>query len=171
MSTPYDVIADVPSFTLTSTDLSDGEVMPTAQVSAGSGGDDVSPQLSWSGFPTQTKSFAVTVYDPDAPTASGFWHWAVANVPVAVTSLDRGSSTALPAGALTLRNDGGGLGYTGAAPPPGHGVHHYWVAVHAVDVEALEVDETASPAYLGFNLHFHSLARAVLMATYEVPAE
>ena len=170
MSTPYDVIADVPAFTLTSADLTDGTEMPNAQVSEGSGGQDVSPQLAWSGFPAETKSFAVTVFDPDAPTASGFWHWAVANVPVGVTSLETGASTSLPAGAVTLRNDGGGLGYTGAAPPAGHGTHHYFVAVHAVDVEALEVDETASPAYLGFNLHFHSLARAVLMVTYEEPA-
>lgn len=169
MTSPYDVIADVPSFTLTSTDLTDGAEMPTAQVSAGSGGDDVSPQLSWSGFPAETKSFAVTMYDPDAPTASGFWHWSVANLPASVTSLTSGASTDLPGG-VTLRNDGGGLDYTGAAPPPGHGVHHYYVAVHAVDVEALEVDATASPAYLGFNLHFQTLARAVLMVTYEEPA-
>jgi Raf kinase inhibitor-like YbhB/YbcL family protein len=170
MSSPYDVIDDVPSFSLTSADLTAGEVMPDAQVSAGSGGGDVSPQLSWSGFPAETQSFAVTVFDPDAPTASGFWHWAVANLPASVTSLDRGASATLPGGAVTLRNDGGGLDYTGAAPPPGHGVHHYWVAVHAVDVETLEVDATASPAYLGFNLHFHTLARAVLMVTYEEPA-
>ncbi len=169
MTSPYDVIADVPSFTLTSTDLTDGAEMPTAQVSAGSGGDDVSPQLSWSGFPAETKSFAVTMYDPDAPTASGFWHWSVANLPASVTSLTSGASTDRPGG-VTLRNDGGGLDYTGAAPPPGHGVHHYYVAVHAVDVEALEVDATASPAYLGFNLHFQTLARAVLMVTYEEPA-
>lgn len=172
MATPYDVIADVPDFSLTSSDVADGGTLANPQVSGifGAGGEDVSPQLSWSGFPEGTKSFAVTVYDPDAPTGSGFWHWAVANVPVDVTELASGASTAMPAGAVTLRNDGGLAGYIGAAPPAGHGPHHYHIAVHAVDVEELELDESASPAFLGFNLFGHSLGRAVITATYEVPA-
>jgi Raf kinase inhibitor-like YbhB/YbcL family protein len=172
MATPYDVIGDVPSFTLTSADVTDGGPLANPQVSGvfGAGGQDVSPQLSWSGFPEGTKSFAVTVYDPDAPTGSGFWHWAVANLPAAVTELPSGASTALPEGAVTLRNDGGFAGYVGAAPPAGHGPHRYYIAVHAVDVEQLAVDESASPAFLGFNLFGHAIGRAVIMGTYEVPA-
>ncbi len=170
---PYEGLPQVPTFTLTSSDVIDGQVLAMAQVSAmmGSGGGDVSPQLSWSDFPANTKSFAVTVYDPDAPTASGFWHWAVADIPVVTTSLPSGAGDSdgagLPAGALQLRNDAGVRGYVGAAPPAGHGPHHYYVAVHAVDVESLGLPEDATPAYLGFNLFMHSVARAVLVGTYE----
>ncbi|HWM59116.1 MAG TPA: YbhB/YbcL family Raf kinase inhibitor-like protein [Pseudonocardia sp.] len=172
MATPYDVIGDVPTFTVTSDDVRDGDQLATPQVSGvlGAGGDDVSPQLSWSDFPEETRSFAITVYDPDAPTGSGFWHWAVANIPASVTELPSGASASMPEGAVTLRNDAGMAGYVGAAPPAGHGQHHYFIAVHAVGVERLEVDESASPAFLGFNLFSHSVGRAVIMATYEVPA-
>jgi Raf kinase inhibitor-like YbhB/YbcL family protein len=170
---PYDFLPQVPSFTVTSSDVSDGGTMPTPQVSGvmGAGGEDRSPQLSWSGFPEGTRSFAVTVYDPDAPTASGFWHWAVANIPASVTELPSGAgdknSQNLPDGAIQLRNDAGFAGYVGAAPPPGHGPHRYFVVVHAVDTDALDVDADTTPAVLGFNLAFHSLARATLVATYE----
>ncbi|MGW4738468.1 YbhB/YbcL family Raf kinase inhibitor-like protein [Nocardia xishanensis] len=169
---PYDALPKVPGFTLTSEDVTDGAPLGNDQVSGvfGAGGKDVSPQLSWSGFPAETKSFAVTVFDPDAPTASGFWHWAVADIPVSVTSLPSGAGSeggSLPAGAVTLRNDGGFPGFVGAAPPPGHGVHRYFVVVHAVDVESLGVGPDASPAYLGFNLFSHTLARATLIGTHE----
>ena len=116
----------------------------------------------------------VTIYDPDAPTASGFWHWAVLDIPASVTELpsDAGNPDAkkLPEKAITLKNDGGGARYIGAAPPAGHGPHRYFVVVHAVDVESLGVGPDASPAFLGFNLFSHTLARAVLVPTYEVPA-
>jgi Raf kinase inhibitor-like YbhB/YbcL family protein len=170
---PYEFLAQVPSFTVTSSDVSDGGVLPMPQVSGvmGAGGEDRSPQLSWSGFPEGTKSFAVTVYDPDAPTASGFWHWAVANIPASVTELPSGAgdkdSPNLPAGAVQLRNDGGFAGYVGAAPPSGHGPHRYFIVVHAVDTDALDVSADTTPAVLGFNLSFHTLARATLVATYE----
>ncbi|WP_328395170.1 YbhB/YbcL family Raf kinase inhibitor-like protein [Nocardia sp. NBC_00416] len=169
---PYDALPSVPSFTLTSADLSDGAPLGNDQVSGvfGAGGKDVSPQLSWSGFPAGTKSFAVTVYDPDAPTASGFWHWAVADIPVSVTELPAGAGSEggqLPTGAVTLRNDGGFAGFVGAAPPAGHGPHRYFIVVHAVDVDSLGVPPEASPAFLGFNLFSHTLARAVLVGTYE----
>jgi len=173
MTTPYDAIAEVPSFTLTSTDIADGAELPNAQVSGifGAGGQDISPQLSWSGFPEETKSFVVTVYDPDAPTGSGFWHWAVVDIPASATSLPSGAGdepgTGLPDGAYQLANDGGLKRYLGAAPPSGHGKHRYFVAVHAVDVESLGVPEDASNAFLGFNLHSHTLARAVLVPWYE----
>jgi Raf kinase inhibitor-like YbhB/YbcL family protein len=171
---PYEFLPDVASFTVTSTDVSDGKPLPTPQVSGimAAGGDDVSPQLEWSGFPDGTRSFAVTIYDPCAPTASGFWHWAVANISVATTSLPSGAGddggSGLPDGAVQLRNDAGSRRYIGAAPPEGHGPHRYYVVVHAVDVESLDVDGDATPAFLGFNLFFHTLARATIVPTYEV---
>ena len=170
---PYASLPQVPSFTVTSSDVSDGGVLAMPHVSGvmGAGGEDRSPQLSWSGFPEGTKSFAVTMFDPDAPTASGFWHWAVANIPASVTELPSGAGDKddpkLPEGAVSLRNDGGFAGYVGAAPPSGHGPHRYFVVVHAVDTEALDVTTDTTPAVLGFNLFFHTLARATLVATYE----
>lgn len=168
---PYEFLPKLPSFTLTSTDITDGQPLNNAQVSGimGAGGEDVSPQLSWSGFPEATRSFAVTVYDPDAPTGSGFWHWAVANLPATVTELPSGvgDGSVLPGEALTLVNDAGLRRFIGAAPPAGHGYHRYFVAVHAVKVEKLELSEDASPAYLGFNLFMNSIARAVIHGTYE----
>jgi Raf kinase inhibitor-like YbhB/YbcL family protein len=170
---PYDELPQLPTFELTSDDLVDGATLDTSQVSGlmGAGGSDTSPQLSWSGFPADTKSFAVTVYDPDAPTASGFWHWAVADIPVTTTSLSSGAGddegTGLPDGAVQFANDAGLKRYVGAAPPPGHGPHHYYVVVHALDVESLGLPAGASPAYLGFNLFSHAIARATLVGTYE----
>lgn len=168
---PYDFLPQLPGFALTSTDITDGQPLKVDQVSGlmGAGGHDVSPQLSWSGFPEQTRSFAVTVFDPDAPTASGFWHWAVANLPDTVTDLPAGAGdgSPLPGAALTLRNDAGLRRYVGAAPPAGHGCHRYFVAVHALDVPLLDLGADASPAYLGFNVFMHAIARAVIHGTYE----
>lgn len=173
MTNPYDAITEVPAFTLTSSDVTDGQELPTAQVSGifGAGGSDTSPQLSWSGFPEGTKSFVVSIYDPAAPTASGFWHWAVADIPVSTTSLASGAGddtgSGLPAGSFQLSNDAGLQRYLGAAPPAGHGKHNYFIAVHAVDVESLGVDHAATPAFLMFNLSGHTLARAVITPWWE----
>ena len=170
---PYDFLPQVPTLEVTSADVADGQPLPRPQVSGvmGAGGEDRSPQLSWSGFPEGTRSFAVTVFDPDAPTTSGFWHWAVFNIPATVTELPGGAGdrdgSGLPEGAVQLRNDAGFPGYVGAAPPPGHGPHRYFIAVHAVDVEDLGVPADASPAVLGFNLFGHTLARGLIVATYE----
>jgi len=170
-SDPYEALPKLPTFSLTSDSITDGQPLGTPQISGimGAGGEDVSPQLSWSGFPDKTRSFAVTVYDPDAPTLSGFWHWAVANLPADVTELpdDAGDGRELPGGALQLVNDAGMRRYVGAAPPAGHGLHRYYVAVHAVDVDKLDLREDASPAFLGFNLFQHAIARAVIHGTYE----
>lgn len=170
---PYADLPQVPEFDLTSQNMTHNAPLDTAQASGrmGAGGRDESPQLSWSGFPEGTKSFAVTVYDPDAPTASGFWHWAVFDLPVTTTSLPAGAGTEdsglLPAGATQLRNDGGFAGFVGAAPPEGHGPHHYHVVVHAVDVETLDIPVEATPAYLGFTLFSHTVGRARLIGTFE----
>lgn len=174
---PYSPLPSLPGFTVTSTSVADGATLARPQVSGlmGAGGNDDSPQLSWSGFPAETKSFAVTVYDPDAPTASGFWHWAVADIPASVTSLAEGAGddtgSGLPDAAVTLANDAALRRYVGAAPPPGHGPHRYFVAVHAVDVESLGLPDGATPAYLGFNLFSHAIARAVIVGTYEQASE
>ncbi|MFE5704549.1 YbhB/YbcL family Raf kinase inhibitor-like protein [Rhodococcus koreensis] len=171
---PYEALPDLPSFELTSTDVTDGQPLNKEQVSGifGAGGHDNSPQLSWSRFPAETKSFAVTVYDPDAPTVSGFWHWAVANIPADTTTLVSGAGddegTGLPAGAITLKNDAGLSRFLGAAPPAGHGPHRYIIVVHAVDVETLDgVTPESTPAFLGFNLFSHAIARAKIQGTYE----
>jgi Raf kinase inhibitor-like YbhB/YbcL family protein len=172
-TTPYDAIAEVPTFEVTSTDVTDGAELPTPQVSGifGAGGTDTSPQLSWSGFPPETKSFAVTVYDPTAPTGAGFWHWAVVDIPATTTELATGAGddegAQLPPGAFQLKNDASLARFLGAAPPAGHGKHNYFIAVHALDVESLGLDAGATPAFLGFNMSGHTLARAVITPWWE----
>ena len=175
-SDPFARHPDVPTFTVTSTTIGHGERWAPAQHSGlfgVPGGEDVSPQLSWTGFPEGTRSFAVTVYDPDAPTGSGFWHWVVANIPADVTSLPEGAGdeegSGLPEGAIQLRNDAGSHRFLGAAPPAGHGEHRYFISVYALDVEDIGVPADAPPALLGFNLFGHTLARATIVATTEIP--
>ncbi len=150
------------TFTLTSTDITDGGILPDAQVQAKG---NTSPHLKWSGAPEGTKSYAITCYDPDAPTGSGFWHWTVANIPADVSEIAAGGP--LPSGAVEGRTDFGEPGYGGAAPPPGHGPHRYIFTVFAVDTDTLDVTPDNSGAVFGFNLHFHTLARASITATYE----
>jgi Raf kinase inhibitor-like YbhB/YbcL family protein len=167
---PYDLLPQVPSFTLESDDLKAGEPMDNDHVADMAGGGNVSPHLRWSGFPAGTKGFAVTCYDPDAPTGSGFWHWCVAGLGADVTELPRGAGSKggrLPAGAFQLRNDGGQTGYMGAAPPEGDKVHRYFFAVHALDTDDLGVAANATPALLGFNITFHVIGRATLVALYQ----
>ncbi len=162
---PYAPLKDLPEFTLTSTDLEDGAELDERLRAPQS----VSPQLSWSGLPEGTKSLAVTCFDPDAPTASGYWHWAAFNIPVNVTELptDAGAVADLGVGAVTLNNDAGERRHYGANPPAGHAPHRYLYAVHAVDVEELDIDPDSTATVLGFNLYFHSIGRAVLWGWYE----
>ncbi|WP_306204912.1 YbhB/YbcL family Raf kinase inhibitor-like protein [Actinoplanes sp. RD1] len=164
---PYDLLPAVPEFTVTSTDVTDGQQLDELYVHTSVGGKNLSPQLAWSGFPAETRGFVVTCFDPDAPTGSGFWHWVVVNLPASVTELPRGADP-LPDGAFSIRSDYGDSGYGGAAPPPGDRPHRYVFAVHAIDVDRLEVGEGATPAYVGFNLAFHTLARATIRPTYQI---
>lgn len=168
---PHDFHPPVPAFTVVSDDIVPGGVLKDAQVYAEG---NTSPQLRWEGFPAEAKSFAVTCFDPDAPTGSGFWHWVLFDVPVSVTELPTGAGSGsfegLPAGAVQVRNDYGSRDFGGAAPPAGDGPHRYVFTVYAVDREKLGPDADASPAVVGFHLRFHALARAQLIGEYEVPA-
>lgn len=162
---PYAPLKDLPSFPLTSTDLEDGQELPERLCAP----ESVSPQLAWSDLPEGTKSLAVTCFDPDAPTASGYWHWSAFNIPVDVTELpaNAGAARDLGVGAESLTNDSGGREYFGAEPPAGHGPHRYLYAVHAVDVEKLDIDPDSTATVLGFNLYFHSIGRSILWGWYE----
>lgn len=168
---PYAGMRQVPGFEVTSTDIQDGEPLPAEIYDEPSGGGNRSPQLSWSGFPAETRSFVVTCYDPDAPTGSGFWHWAVANIPAGATSLDANAGDPaaglLPEGAITMPNELRASEFIGAGPPEGTGVHHYWFVVHALNVDRIEVDPQATPAVLGFLMRDAVLARGILVATGE----
>ncbi|WP_166138273.1 YbhB/YbcL family Raf kinase inhibitor-like protein [Nocardioides ochotonae] len=164
---PYDLLPRVPSFEVTSTDVTDGRPLKDDQVQSGG---DTSPQLSWSGAPAGTKSFTVTCFDPDAPTPSGFWHWVLVDLPADVTSLETGAGAegaTLPGKAFMCRNDLGTPAYVGAAPPQGDQVHRYFFVVHAVTEETLGVDADASPAVVSFNLAFKTAGRAILHGTYQ----
>ncbi len=169
LNDPFASHPPVPSFTVTSTTLKEGDTLGLDQMSGlfgVPGGKDRSPQLSWSGAPAETAGYAVTVYDPDAPTGSGFWHWAVATLPPDVTELPENAGDdggpGLPPGAIQYRNDAGSARFLGAAPPPGP-AHRYFINVYALDTADLGVPPDASNALLGFNLFGHTIARAQMV--------
>lgn len=164
------------SFTLTSPTLRDGGSLTSEQVFEGFGcsGENTSPALGWKGAPAGTKSFAVTVYDPDAPTGSGWWHWMVYNIPASVTELKAGAGavggSALPAGAVHNRIDYGVAGFGGACPPPGDKPHRYIFTVHALKVEKLDVPADATAALTGYMINANRLEKASFTALYGRPA-
>jgi Raf kinase inhibitor-like YbhB/YbcL family protein len=162
-------LPEVAEFSLESPDFGAGETLPA---STRADGGNRSPALRWSGAPEGTKSFALTLYDPDAPTGSGFWHWAVYDIPAGVTELPAGAGTDASAlhGATVLHNELGTAEYTGVAPPPGDGSHRYFFTVSALGVEKLEVPAGATPAVLGFVLRSSILGRAQLVGLAETPA-
>ncbi|MEM7806101.1 MAG: YbhB/YbcL family Raf kinase inhibitor-like protein [Pseudomonadota bacterium] len=156
--------ATADSFTLTSSAIAEGQALDAAQVFEGFGctGGNAAPDLVWSGAPEGTKSFAVTVYDPDAPTGSGWWHWFAFNIPADVTALKAGG--AMPEGAIELKNDYGMVGFGGACPPPGE-VHRYQFTVYALGT-VLEIDGNVSNALAGYMVKANSLASATITAVY-----
>jgi Raf kinase inhibitor-like YbhB/YbcL family protein len=162
------------SLTLTSADIKEGATIANEQVFKGFGctGGNLSPALNWSGVPAGAKSLAVTIYDPDAPTGSGWWHWVVFNIPASTTSLPKGAGDVnkklMPKGAIQSRTDFGSGGYGGPCPPPGDKPHNYQITVYAVDVDKLPdaKNDKASAALVGFDLHFHTLAKATLSGVY-----
>jgi Raf kinase inhibitor-like YbhB/YbcL family protein len=164
------------AFTVRSNSFKDGDYLAqehilSADYGFGCEGGNKSPHLAWSGAPAGTKSFAVTCFDPDAPTGSGFWHWLVINIPANVTELplDAGhrSSSKLPNGALATRTDFGAPGYGGPCPPAGDHPHRYLFTVFAAGSETLQATADTSAAVIGFQLHFNTLAKAAIMGLYK----
>jgi Raf kinase inhibitor-like YbhB/YbcL family protein len=164
------------TFKLFSQSFKDGDYLKDIHILSkefgfGCAGGNQSPQLSWSGAPEGTKSFALTCFDPDAPTGSGFWHWLVVNIPPTTTELplDAGNPSApkLPPGALMTRTDVGKPGYIGPCPPAGDHPHRYVFSIFAVSQEKLQVEADTSAAIVGFNLHFNTLAKATLMGLFK----
>ncbi|CRK58578.1 Phospholipid-binding protein [Alloactinosynnema sp. L-07] len=167
---PYELLPRVAAFTVTSDDIADGVKLDLKHVFGGAGGENVSPQLTWSGAPEGTRSYVVTCFDPDAPIPGGFWHWIAVNIPASVTDLAAGAGSGdetLPDGAFHVRSDFSTRDFGGAAPPQGDQDHRYYFVVHAVDVDKLDVDENASAAVVSFNLAFHTLGRAIITPTYQ----
>jgi Raf kinase inhibitor-like YbhB/YbcL family protein len=169
--------ADQNTMQLTSANFNDGDYLPldhilSADFGFGCSGGNKSPELAWSGAPDGTKSFAISVYDPDAPTGSGFWHWVVVNIPPTVTELPEDAGNPhmqnLPRGARQIRTDFGMPGYGGPCPPQGDHPHRYIFTVFAVGVDQLQVDNNTTPAVVGFMLHFNTLAKAELEGLYKL---
>jgi Raf kinase inhibitor-like YbhB/YbcL family protein len=165
---PYDFLPEVPALTVDSDDVRDGERLPEAQVfdDWGMTGGNLSPHLRWSGAPEGTRSFAVTCFDPDAPTGSGFWHWLLYDLPADLTELPAGAGSADAELGAHARNDFGSPAYGGAAPPPGW-PHRYLFAVHALGVESLGLGPDTPAAVVGFNITANTLARGFIAPVYE----
>jgi Raf kinase inhibitor-like YbhB/YbcL family protein len=158
-------------FTLSSKSFKQGERLSKQQEFAGFGcsGANLSPELSWQGAPKDTKSFAISVYDPDAPTGSGWWHWTLFNLPTNVTMLKEGISSqpnGLPQGAVQGRTDYGSSLFGGACPPQGDKPHRYIVTVFALDVAKLDLDKDASGALVGYFLNKHAIKKASITGLY-----
>jgi hypothetical protein len=164
--------ASAAAMTLTSTDVQQGATIARVHVytANGCGGGNVSPTLSWSGAPAATRSFALTIHDPDAPHAGGFWHWVVFDLPAGTTGLPRGAGSAgssgMPAGARQGRNDFGDSTYDGPCPPVGNAPHHYNFTLSALDVATLNLPAGSAAAQVDFAVRAHTLAAARLTGLY-----
>lgn len=159
------------TFTLTSKSLG-GQATTTQEFNQhGCSGDNQSPELSWENAPSGTKSFAITMYDPDAPTGSGFWHWVVFDIPSNIKELKAGAgnvkSHLAPQEAIQSINDVGIMGYIGPCPPKGDGFHQYIITVYALDTEKLGLNENTGAALVGFNLWKHTLGKASIVFYYK----
>ncbi len=165
-------VAQAATFTLSSPTIKPNATLTDAQVFNGFGctGKNISPALKWSGAPKDTKSYAITVYDPDAPTGSGWWHWVLINLPATTTELPEGAGAAdskvLPAGAMQGRTDFGAPGFGGACPPKGDQPHRYIFTVYALKTDKLEVPSDASPALIGFMINANKLRAATFTAKF-----
>ena len=165
-------MASAGSFAVTSPQVERGSSIVNEQVFNGFGcqGENVSPALSWKNIPEGTKSFAVTMYDPDAPTGSGWWHWVMFNIPANITNLTKGAgdpqANQAPTGSIQSRTDFGKAGYGGPCPPAGDKAHRYQFTVYALKTETLPLDENVSAAMVGFYLHQNMIEKAVLEANY-----
>jgi len=164
--------ATAEKFKLSSATIKPKSKLEEAQVFNGFGctGKNISPQLRWTPGPEGTKSYAITVYDPDAPTGSGWWHWLVYNIPASVTSLEQGAgkenSVSLPQGAVQGRSDFGTHAFGGACPPEGDKPHRYIFTIHALKTESIPAPEDASAAMIGFMLNANRLDEASFVTYY-----
>ena len=166
--------ASAESMKLTSAEVHNGATIKNEQVFKGFGcsGDNISPSLSWTGAPKGTKSFAIMIHDPDAPTGAGWWHWVVFNIPASTTSIPKNAGDVnaklMPEGAIQSVTDFGTDGYGGPCPPKGDKPHHYHFTIFAVDVDKLPdaQDKNAMPDLVGFDLHFHTLGKASIVGLY-----
>lgn len=159
------------TFTLFSNDLG-GEATINEEFNGfGCTGENQSPQLSWKNAPEGTKSFAVTMYDPDAPTGSGWWHWVVFDIPSNTNELVAGAgdvaSNLAPKGVIQSITDYGAKGYGGPCPPEGHGLHQYIITVYALKIDQLGLDENTNPAVVGYYLWNNTLAKASIVTYYK----
>ncbi|WP_093671579.1 YbhB/YbcL family Raf kinase inhibitor-like protein [Tenacibaculum sp. MAR_2009_124] len=159
------------TFTLTSSDLG-GQVTKNQEFSGfGCSGNNESPQLSWKNAPMETKSFAITMYDPDAPTGSGWWHWLVFDIPTSINSIPNNAGNInlnlLPKEVIQSITDYGTQGYGGPCPPEGHGFHQYIITVYALNKETLKLNAKTNPAVVGYYLNSSTLAKASIVAYYK----
>ncbi len=156
------------NFTLQSNDLKGQLTMEQEFNGFGCTGKNISPELSWSNAPEGTKSFALTVYDPDAPTGSGWWHWIIVNIPADVDHISQGVTAAtLPKGAIETMTDYGNAGFGGACPPKGDKPHEYRFTIHALDVEKLDVNAQSDSALVGFMINQHTIQKATVVSYYQ----
>jgi len=173
LSLSISVSANASTLTLSSHDITQGKFMDKAQEFDGFGctGDNLSPHLKWSNVPKGTKSFAITAYDLDAPTGSGWWHWQIVNIPKNITEIPTGAGDInqemAPLGSKQIDNDYGIKGFGGACPPSGHGVHHYRFSIHALSVEKLDLPTNASGALTGYMIKANTIESNTIESLYK----